>query len=476
MERRDFLPARKGAKLRVLDVRHGKGDRQRRVRLSGAATRAIVRWERERTRALGAGRRAAIGCITLGHRRRATAPTPAPAGAAARRSSAAVIKRLGAAAELPDELRHPHALRHTCATELLRAGATIADVRVLLGHASVKATSIYPSSGGERQEHVVQTARARPTATPHTCPAAGPGTRAVRVHGDHPPVPDRLRRNLKPGRQRTLRLVTEAEATVDDRLAELAAEELRLLRRRRRRAPARRARRPRRQAVPRAPATAHVDGRARSPASVRGRLISRLSYPRRQQLRRLGRAAAIAAGALAATVGAVAAALAGLAAIAVGLLLVAAALAVRARHWRRLAVRSGVGARSEADVQRALAALEREGWRLRHSLAWHRGDIDHVAIAPTGVAFAIETKTRRYEPRHLQTVRDQAAWFQRRRRRWCPRGAFPVLCVTRARGLQAGELDVLVVSLDHLLPALRAAAGTTPRPAFLAPEAPMARR
>jgi site-specific recombinase XerD len=69
---------------------------------------------------------------------------------------AGVFKRLGAAAELPDALRHPHALRHTCATELLRAGATIAEVRVFLGHASVKTTSIYLVSGDERQEHVVE--------------------------------------------------------------------------------------------------------------------------------------------------------------------------------------------------------------------------------------------------------------------------------------------------------------------------------
>jgi integrase len=38
------------------------------------------------------------------------------------------MKSLGAAAELPDELRHSHALRHTCATELLRAGAKTADI------------------------------------------------------------------------------------------------------------------------------------------------------------------------------------------------------------------------------------------------------------------------------------------------------------------------------------------------------------
>ncbi len=68
---------------------------------------------------------------------------------------AAVVKRLGAIAKTPVELRHPHALRHTCATELLRSGATLADVQRLLGHASVKTTSIYLASDEERQEDVI---------------------------------------------------------------------------------------------------------------------------------------------------------------------------------------------------------------------------------------------------------------------------------------------------------------------------------
>lgn len=53
LERRDFQPARTGAKLRALNVRHGKGDRGRTVKLSERATRAILRWERQRTRVLG---------------------------------------------------------------------------------------------------------------------------------------------------------------------------------------------------------------------------------------------------------------------------------------------------------------------------------------------------------------------------------------------------------------------------------------
>ena len=71
-------------------------------------------------------------------------------------------------------------------------------------------------------------------------------------------------------------------------------------------------------------------------------------------------------------------------------------LVVYARHWLRLAGRSRVGARSEDEVRRVLAPLTAEGWRLRHSLPYRgRGDIDSVAIAPTGIAFAIERRPAR---------------------------------------------------------------------------------
>jgi integrase len=163
LQRRDFLPARKGARLRALEVRHGKGDRRRRVKLSNRASAAIVRWDRERARALGPPPADAPLFITLGRRRRDGTYTRI-----GRRCGQAVLgdllKRLGAAADLPDQLRHAHALRHTCATELLRAGATVADVRVFLGHASVNTTSIYLASGEDRQEHVVDLReRGRPT-------------------------------------------------------------------------------------------------------------------------------------------------------------------------------------------------------------------------------------------------------------------------------------------------------------------------
>ncbi|MGB0092864.1 MAG: hypothetical protein WBP81_10070 [Solirubrobacteraceae bacterium] len=199
--------------------------------------------------------------------------------------------------------------------------------------------------------------------------------------------------------------------------------------------------------------------------------MSRWSFPGRQLYRRLRRAAASGAAGLATGAFAVIAAGVGSVAVAGVLLLITVGYLIDARHWVRLAGRSRVGARSEDEVRRALGALEAEGWWLRHSLPYRgRGGIDSVAIAPTGIAFAIETGTRTFDLRHLVGVPEMAVWLYRRRQRWCRRGALPVLCIVRARGVERVEDDVLIVSLERLVPALRASAGAIQRPAFLAAE------
>jgi hypothetical protein len=184
-----------------------------------------------------------------------------------------------------------------------------------------------------------------------------------------------------------------------------------------------------------------------------------VNYARRQQYRRLSHAGKAGLGSVIAALLGLAVASAGAAALGGLLLLAAVGLGLRARHWLSLANRSRVGAHSEDEVQRALASLQAEGWRLRHSLPWQgRGDIDSVAIAPTGVAVAIETKTRSYDVRHLARVHEQAAWLSRRRRRWSRRGVLAVVCLVRMRGVERCEGDVLVVSIDRLTPVLLVAA------------------
>jgi hypothetical protein len=116
----------------------------------------------------------------------------------------------------------------------------------------------------------------------------------------------------------------------------------------------------------------------------------RWSFPRRQQYRRVRRAAVSAVAGLAAGAVAVLTAGSGDLAVAGVLLLIMVGLLIYAGQWSRLAGRSRVGACSEAEVRRVLAPLRAEGWRLRHSLAWRGGgDIDSLAIGPMGVAFAI---------------------------------------------------------------------------------------
>ena len=188
-----------------------------------------------------------------------------------------------------------------------------------------------------------------------------------------------------------------------------------------------------------------------------------LSFPRRQQYRRLSRAAIAAMSSGATGLLALTVASAGAVSGAGALLMLALGLGLYARHWLTLADRSRIGALSEDEVRRALAPLQTDGWRLRHSLNWRgRGDIDSLAIAPTGVAVVVETKTRTYNDRHLARVREQAAWLLRRRRRWCRRGVLPVVCLVRPCGIERVERGVLVISIDRLIPALRSCGFSQP--------------
>jgi len=97
-----------------------------------------------------------------------------------------------------------------------------------------------------------------------------------------------------------------------------------------------------------------------------------------------------------------------------------------------------------------------------HAVDWPgRGDLDHVLRSPSGIGFVIETKTLRYSRAHVLRTIDAARWLAHKRRR-DPCGVRPVICIARARWVQPVEGDVLVVSLDRLIPTLQGRARLMP--------------
>jgi hypothetical protein len=180
-----------------------------------------------------------------------------------------------------------------------------------------------------------------------------------------------------------------------------------------------------------------------------------VSHPRILQYRRLIRCAGFAAAAVVTAVAALAALAGGLAVVGIVLLAAAAVFAAASHKALLLARRGRVGADAEDAVRRVLASLAQEGWIVQHGVGWPGGgDIDHLVRSPQGLGFAIETKTRSFNERHLGRTLHTARWAAARRRRY-PRGVVPVLCVVRSRGLQHNYGKVLVVSLDRVIPALR---------------------
>ena len=116
---------------RLITVR-GKGDKERLVPLSAAATRALEDYLGER-----------------GQRAGAEPPSPwlFPSGGAGghltRQRLGQLLKELAPLAGLDPARVSPHVLRHAFATHLLDHGADLRSVQEMLGHADISTTEIY---------------------------------------------------------------------------------------------------------------------------------------------------------------------------------------------------------------------------------------------------------------------------------------------------------------------------------------------
>ena len=65
------------------------------------------------------------------------------------------LKKFAALAGIPQGL-HPHMLRHTFATDLLRSGMNLRSLQMLLGHADLQTTQIYTHIAPEQLKEVIQ--------------------------------------------------------------------------------------------------------------------------------------------------------------------------------------------------------------------------------------------------------------------------------------------------------------------------------
>jgi len=63
-----------------------------------------------------------------------------------------LMRQYSAAAKIPADKRHFHALRHSCATSLMEQGDDIAIVQDHLGHASITSTEIYAQVTNKRRD------------------------------------------------------------------------------------------------------------------------------------------------------------------------------------------------------------------------------------------------------------------------------------------------------------------------------------
>jgi integrase/recombinase XerD len=146
-----------GARLDVQDldlcsgtlvVRNGKGRKDRVVPLPYRAALALDAYLRDVRPELATNSAERALFLTAWRGRRLSEP-----------GLVAVLRTHAQAAGIPRI--HPHVLRHTCATHLLRGGADVRHVQVILGHRWLKTTALYTRVDVEDLAAVLEQAHPR---------------------------------------------------------------------------------------------------------------------------------------------------------------------------------------------------------------------------------------------------------------------------------------------------------------------------
>jgi integrase/recombinase XerD len=122
----------------------GKGNKERLVPLTPAATRAMQAWLK------------LLAEAGKDHGSTWLFPSFGESGHLSRQHFARDLKALAAAAGLRPDKVSPHVLRHAFASHLLQNGADLRSVQVLLGHADIATTQIYTHVLDERMKAMVR--------------------------------------------------------------------------------------------------------------------------------------------------------------------------------------------------------------------------------------------------------------------------------------------------------------------------------
>jgi integrase/recombinase XerD len=109
---------------RIVFVRLGKGKRDRYVPIPDVLANALAKWIGDRP----------SGWLFPSPRKADAPLTPRAVGY--------LVAKLAKVARLVKDV-HPHTLRHSYATQLLRAGADVKELQQLLGHADLATTAVY---------------------------------------------------------------------------------------------------------------------------------------------------------------------------------------------------------------------------------------------------------------------------------------------------------------------------------------------